>query len=241
MTDVAEQLDDPRAMLAQLSAWRKSGDLKLGADKRRFGAQLRQVLEAVRDDPRCIGDLKDIKGAEILAAAADQEDLRANAAVLRKAARTLRAARTPEDIKAWRANVWPQTQTAIGSLKTRLREAWRKSCQAESQPLENMGRVLLKLTITKPLGQDMIAVAAEANHLASIFPPGEKERQALERLKEGGLQLRSRLKSQGGGEELIGFLLKAAEGMATLADLSDDTLAWLRKNSVSTAFKIRLG
>ncbi|KIG17586.1 hypothetical protein DB30_03067 [Enhygromyxa salina] len=138
-------------------------------------------------------------------------------------------------------NSWRQLEEIDGLTKDismQLQRAWNSLIQAEFATLAQLGGALKMMKAETELGERMRVIAHDALALGSQFPPSETALEALAKHTQARNEVRDRLSKSGSG--ISSFLLKVAEGQATLADLDQETLDWLRKQGAMQAFAVRL-
>jgi hypothetical protein len=123
-------------------------------------------------------------------------------------------------------------------VETLILRAWRGRIRMEFSNLGRLGDILQKLRIQTELGRRMESIAREGLGLENDFPPDADAMDTLDSRIRMRDQTLAELSSSGLG--ISSFLLRVAEGRATLADLGGETLDWLRLQNALDRFDVRL-
>lgn len=126
----------------------------------------------------------------------------------------------------------------VSEVDTLLERGWAIRIDVEFATLGQLGEALEVMNAEPQLGARMREIAARGLKLRAAFPPSEETIAALAEYAESRDSALAELSKSGSG---IGpFLLSVAKGAATLADLDDDTLTWLRSQGALNMLSVRL-
>jgi hypothetical protein len=233
--------DSSLAPLRSLQSAVQDGRLVAAVRRREHGAALTKAQRALASFGGSVDRLEEL--ARIAATVVThidkpgQTELRRKLGMLAQKGHSLVGEITTETLD----NSWRQLEDIddlAKDISTQLQRAWDILIQAEFGTLAQLGDALKAMKAEPELGERMRAIAREGLALRASFPPSVTALEALVKHIQARDEARDKLSKSGSG---IGvFLLKVAKGQATLADLDQETLDWLRKQGAMQAFAVRL-
>jgi hypothetical protein len=236
-------MSDVREQLAELRKWREDGTLKAALARQRLGAHLSEVeslLHSGEPDIARLDVLKSLSNQHDLVRLADSALVIREATRIRTCGTDLQGAATPAALAAWQRHRWKDVRDAGTALETAFRKAWSRLCTSTFTESERLARILAGLEPTKVLGEQMLEAASAGLKLRDTYPPGIREREEFARAREACTRCRQGISGIAGTTGLAELLLRAADGNATLADVSPELRQWLEDNKVLRAFRLRL-
>ncbi|WP_437840063.1 hypothetical protein [Sorangium sp. So ce1153] len=232
-------MPDANALVDELIGWLDRGDLAKAAERQRLGRELGQVEDVLRKGKPDLDRLDRIAEAALLLRDAPHTDVRREIKRLSDTAAALRGAQTPEALRAFRQHRWKDVSDAGKALENHLVVAWRSRCAAIFVDHEALAKMLIGFEVTRSLGKQMATTASKGLALRSRFPD-PSVRAELEILVGEVSGQREKLEQAGLTEGVKQLLLAVVRGDATLADLSNEALNWLRKADALRSFRISL-
>ncbi|WP_438029747.1 hypothetical protein [Sorangium sp. So ce233] len=232
-------MPDANALVDELLGWLDKGDLTKAAERQRLGRELGELEEVLRKGKVDLDRLDRIAEAAPLLRDAPRTDVRREAKRLSDTASALRGAQTPDALRAFRQHRWKDVGDAGKALEHHLVVAWRHRCDAIFVDHEALAKVLIGFEVTRSLGKQMAATASKGLALRSRFPD-PSIRAEIEILVSEVSEQREKLEQAGLTEGVKQLLLAVVRGNATLADLSNEALDWLRKADALRSFRISL-
>ncbi|WP_437277875.1 hypothetical protein WME90_42680 [Sorangium sp. So ce375] len=230
---------DTNALVDELIGWLDRGELAKAAERQRLGRELGELEEGLRKGKADLDRLDRIAEAALLLREAPRADVRREVKRLTDTASALRHAQTPDALRAFRQHRWKDVGDAGKALEQQLVLAWRRRCDAIFVDHEALAKMLIGFQVTRSLGKQMATTASKGLALRSRFPDPSMRAELEILVSEVGEQ-REKLEQAGLTEDVKQLLLAVMRGNATLADLSNQALDWLRKADALRSFRINL-
>jgi hypothetical protein len=238
--DPLHALEDPlHALIEALD----NGSLQSAVEARELGESLEKAVQAIQNQEKFLASLEQLAEWVPLLVAhlepAALKDLITSLGSLRDTVRPLendlasqeRLRGIPEALKLAGAYARP--------IEGRLQEAWGRYLRREFSPRDQLAGVLLRFPQHADLARRLRATAKAALALESHFPAPEARRSLEQYLREREAQFRE-LEQTGTAEKTIEFLLRVAEGRATLAHVDSELLEWLSEQTALDLFQLSL-
>jgi hypothetical protein len=232
-------MTDANALVDELRGWLEKGDLARAAERQRLGRALSDVEDALQKGKAELDRLDRIAEAAHLLRDAPRTDVRREAKRLSDVAASLRSAQTPEALRAFHKHRWKDVGEAGKALEHHLMAAWSRRCETTFGDHQVLAKMLVDIDVTRSLGKRMAATASKGLALRSRFPD-PRVRADLDTLVGDVNHQRGELEEAGLTEGVKKLLVAIVQGDATLADLSNEALDWLRKADALQSFRISL-
>ncbi|MFZ6181625.1 hypothetical protein [Nannocystis pusilla] len=217
----------------------RDGSLQHAVRRRTFGNALdrvKQSLEAHAHAAQRLEALADVT-AELRhdLDPGQRDQVLAKVSRLRTIAAVLRQEVTAESL-AKASQALADGDLLVQDIEGVLKIAWQRRLTREFGHLDQLGGVLEQIAPKEDLGPKMRGVAQGALRLGAKFPPGPADLAALaSALRDRDVLLNS---MTDGADGVSTFLLKVASKEATLEDVDESTLVWLKEKRALRRFWI---
>lgn len=118
--------------------------------------------------------------------------------------------------------------------------SWKNFINREFLSITSLGKVLVKISETQQLGEQMNALAFEVNVLANDIRSFSEQSNVYENLKTRRDDLLREMNDFGAGQEVEDFLLFVADDKATLAHITPTVHKWLISHKAVNYFRVSL-
>lgn len=232
---------EPLAPLRSLQAALRDGRLVAAVRQREHGAALNTARRALESFGGSVDRLEDLaRVAPTVATHLDKQsltDLLRKLGALVQKGQALASEITTEILdNSWRH--LEESNSLVHDIGTQLQRGWNSRIETEFTPLAQLGSALTTMKAETELGERMGEIAREGRALRNQFPPSAMALAALVKCIRARDEVLDRLSKSNSG--IGSFVLKVASGQATLADLDQNTLDWLRAQGAVEAFAVRL-
>jgi hypothetical protein len=229
---------DPLAVIEQAL---EDGSLAAAVQARQFGSALGAALSEVSkcgafDAAEEVVETLDLIGPDLTPG--ERRALEEALAPLRELASMLTSATDASTLGKIPATV-RGADVAAGLIQRQLKDAWRRTLEAEFTATEKLGGVLERLPRLRAIGQRLVAAARNALALAAQLPSA-RARTVLDRCRADRDAARRELSADGAGDAPVAFLLSVADGKATLGHVTAEVLEWLGQEDALSLFSVRL-
>jgi hypothetical protein len=117
---------------------------------------------------------------------------------------------------------------------------WQRRINADIGSLGGLGDLLSEFEDTRELGRRMASIASRGSVLASQFPPTADQVESHRALLDDAKKIREDLTAIGAGESVEVFLNALAKQDATLDQVDEAVLKWIRDRHSDRRFQISL-
>ncbi len=234
-------MTDTTLMIRELDGWVEDGSLVEAKQHKAHGASLLRAIRAVRGADREIERLVSLgRGMAGIPGWSDWDrtEIARPLVQLTRIATRLQAATTTEELHAVPVALEELTEV-VEHLTDCLRKEWRGRHESAFLAHKSLGRIFEAIS-DEESGQEMVQAAEIGMKALYVFPPTEDSMASLESSLSTVEEQKRSLEGIGLTDTRARFLKCAVGGIATVADLDQDTLEWLRARNVAGRFAVRV-
>lgn len=216
-------------------------ELPDAADRRRLGDRLSQSMEVLRGADHQIGRLTailDLANSTGFGVGGIQRetlmDLKEGACAVGEA---LETASTDDDLRDAIFQYEKEFQRTLGSTERAVRQHWASLASDSFRSLIPLGELLARIGVAPDLGRRLADCGRRALAPSDVGPVADLATRARSLLAEREALQVERADTIGAGD--VGAFINAlAEQRATLAMVTEDVRAWLKKNDALDRFSL---
>jgi len=235
-----EPAEDP---LLALTEALDNGSLQAAVESRDLGESLEKAVQAIKSQEKFLTRLEQLAEWMSLLAAhlqpAALKELSSFLKSLRDTVRPLEADLASQEGLRGLPDALKLAEAYARPIEVRLQEVWGHYLRREFSPREQLAGVLSRFPQHADLARRLRTTAKAALALESRFPAPEARKALEQHLRERDAQLQE-LEKAGTDKKIIEFLLRAAEGRATLAHVNSEILEWLSEQNALDFFQLSL-
>ncbi|WP_224246048.1 hypothetical protein [Hyalangium gracile] len=235
-----EQAEDPLLALTEVL---DNGSLQAAVEARDLGESLEKAVQAIKNQEKFLTRLELLAEWMILLAAhlepAGLKELSTSLKSLRDTVRPLENDLASQERLREIPDLFKLAEAYARPIEVRIHEAWGRYLRREFSPRDQLAGVLMRFSQHADLARRLRATAKAALALESHFPAPEAREALKQHLRERDAQLQE-LEKTGTDKKIIEFLLRAAEGKATLAHVNSELLEWLSEQNALDFFLLSL-
>ncbi|MCA9713725.1 MAG: hypothetical protein H6713_17555 [Myxococcales bacterium] len=234
-------MSQAKSPLRRLQGVIQDGQLAAAVRRREYGTALSTASVALETHGVAIQQLEDlVRIAGAVASHIDEHskaDLRRKLGELSSYGRALTGEVTTETLENSRRQL-RRVRELVDDVSTPLQRGWERRVEAEFTTLAQLGKALEAMNAEVELGARMRNIARLGLNLGEQFPASVEALTTLTTCIEQRDEALGELSKP--DSRIDEFLLKVANGVATLLDLDLPTLDWLHKKDAAGAFAVRV-